>query len=52
MKEQIEQEIRKAITRHLVKHVQVLPDTRDRIDILLDEASTEILKLISNDIIE
>lgn len=45
MKAEIEKIIRKAITRHLVQHVQMPNDTRDRIDILLDEASTEILNL-------
>lgn len=45
MKELIEKEIMKAITRHLVVHVQVLPDMRDRIDILKEEAAIAILKL-------
>lgn len=44
MKERISAEIRKAITRHLVSHVQT-KDDRDRIDILCDEASNEILIL-------
>ena len=44
MKEQIEIEIRRAINRHLVQHVQMNGDTRDRIDILVDEASVEIIK--------
>lgn len=48
MKQEIEKEIRKAINRHLVVHVQVpKEDGRDRIDILVDEAATEILKLIA-----
>jgi len=46
MKTKIEKEIRKAINRHLVTHVQTPNDTRDRIDILVDEAATEILKLV------
>jgi len=45
MKKIIEAEIRKAITRHLVIHVQVpKEDGRDRIDILVEEAADEILK--------
>ncbi len=44
MKQQIEQEIRKAITRHLVQHVQVpKEENRDRIDILVEEAAIAIL---------
>lgn len=46
MKDQIEKEIRKAITRHLVQHVQLVNDDRCRITILVEEASTAILKLI------
>lgn len=34
--------IRKAIIRHLVQHVQVPGDTRDRIDILCEEAENNI----------
>ena len=49
MKTQIEIEIRRAITRHLVQHVQTNGDTRDRIDILVDEASVEIIKIIDNE---
>lgn len=50
MKPEIEKAIRKAITRHLVVHVQTLGDTRDRIDILVEEAASEILKLVQPDI--
>lgn len=46
MKTEIEKAIRKAINRHLVTHVQTPNDTRDRIDILVNEAATEILKLV------
>ncbi len=50
MKQEIENEIRKAINRHLVVHVQVSKeDKRDRIDILVDEAATKILKLLNNE---
>lgn len=49
MQLEIEKIIRKAINRHLVVHVQTPNDTRDRIDILLDEATTEILKLIEDE---
>lgn len=41
-KEHIEKAIRKAVIRHLVQHVQVPGDDRDRIDILVDEAALEI----------
>jgi len=52
MKDKIEKEIRKAINRHLVVHVQVpKEDNRDRIDILVDEAATEILKLVANPVL-
>lgn len=30
-------------------HVQTNGDTRDRIDILVDEASTQIIKIIDNE---
>jgi hypothetical protein len=41
----IELLIKKSITDHLVKHVRVKEDDkRDRIDILVDEASREIMK--------
>lgn len=49
MKTKIEIEIRRAINRHLVQHVQVINDTRDRIDILVDEASEQIMKIIENE---
>lgn len=48
MKKEIEAQIRGAINRHLVVHVRVPNDKRDRIDILVDESSSEILKLISH----
>ncbi len=48
MKDKIEKEIRKAINRHLVIHVKLVDDTRDRIDILVDEASNEIIKIWDN----
>lgn len=52
MKQEIEKEIRKAINRHLVVHVQVpKEDRRDRIDILVDEAATEILKLVAKPVL-
>lgn len=44
MKEQISEIIRKAITLHLVKHTPTT-DPRDRIEILLDEASREIVMI-------
>lgn len=48
MQEQIEKAIKKAITDHLVTHVQVEKgDRRDRIDILAEEAAKEILKLLA-----
>ena len=40
----VESEIRKAITRHLVIHVQTPGDQRCRIDILVEEAAKNILK--------
>lgn len=37
--------IKKSINNHLVNHVKTNPnDKRDRIDILIDEASLEIMK--------
>ena len=43
---EIQNEIRKAINRHLVMHVQVAgDDRRDRIEILTEEAAIEIIKL-------
>lgn len=39
---EIEVLIKKAITRHLVRHVQVPGDNRCRIDILAEEAAKEI----------
>lgn len=47
MKSEIEKAIRKALNRHLVQHVQVLSDTRCRIDILTEEATNEILGLVA-----
>jgi hypothetical protein len=49
MQEQIEIEIRKAISRHLVLHVDVpKDDRRDRIVILAEEAAIEIMKIVEN----
>jgi hypothetical protein len=47
MKERIENEIRKAVNRHLIKHVPVLPDKRCRVEIMIEEATKEILKLVA-----
>ncbi len=48
-KKQIELEIRKAINRHLVNHVDVPKgDNRCRIDILCEEAATNIINNIEN----
>ena len=43
-KEQIEKAIKQALNRHLVQHVQT-KDERCRVDIMADEAATEILAL-------
>lgn len=49
MKQNISNSIRSAITRHLITHVK-LPkgEGRCRLDILVDEASDEIIKLLSS----
>lgn len=46
MQKLIENAIRKSLNRHLVQHVNVLPDKRCRVDIMVEEATNEILKLV------
>lgn len=51
MNPKIQYSIRKAINRHLVQHVSTNSDTRDRIDILVEEAATEIEALYAGVVI-
>lgn len=46
MQKLLENAIRKSLNRHLVQHVNVLPDKRCRVDIMVEEATNEILKLV------
>lgn len=47
MKELVESEIRKAFIKHMVKHTPVPNDKRCRVDIFIEEASENVLKLMS-----
>lgn len=51
LKLKIQKEIQAQITNHLVKHVQRPEDTRDRMDILYNELSAGIIKIIKRTLI-
>ncbi len=46
MQKEIEQEIRKAYNKYLVRHIPIKNDDRCRTEIMFEEAANEIMKII------
>jgi hypothetical protein len=49
MEKEIELAIRRAYNKYLVRHVPIKDDARCRTEIMFEEATQEIMKIIEND---